>query len=127
MHDPTQRLANWTLDDAVVHVSTYARPPDVGTVPYVDGYAWIQNNLQYTIRDIEGAEGEGEGAVAHENDTRTKRFGSEHDQGKKKKTHLSLHFDEGGQQVNSYSWVMGAANIQDGSRFFVENVPGKVS
>eukprot|EP00935_MAST-01C_sp_MAST-1C-sp1_P002386 g2386.t1 len=36
---------------------------------------------------------------------------------------VNLHFEDGGQQVNSYSWVMGAANIQNGSRFFVENVP----
>ena len=25
----------------------------------------------------------------------------------------------GGQQVNGYSWVLGAANIQNGSRFFI--------
>ena len=43
------RMHSWNVSNAVVHVSTYARPPDQGA-PYVDGYAWIQNVLQYTIK-----------------------------------------------------------------------------
>jgi len=53
-----------------------------------------QNNLQYTLSSV-GDDGQG---------------------------NITFHFGEGGQQVNSYSWVLGAANIQNGSRFFVENV-----
>ena len=38
----------------------------------------------------------------------------------------ALHFEEGGQQVNSYSWVLGAANIMNGSRFFLERLGASV-
>jgi hypothetical protein len=95
-------------------VSTYARPPDQGA-PYVDGYAWIQNVLQYTIRSVdEGATDSTKGATDSTKSVNPTVSAADA---------VALHFGEGGQQVNSYSWVMGAANIQNGSRFFVENVP----
>jgi hypothetical protein len=90
-------LANWTVSRGIVHVSTFAQPPDQGNGITGNGYAWVQNNLQYTIGGIRSADGTAETT--------------------------EVDFELGGQQVNSYSWVLGAANIQNGSRWFIENVP----
>ena len=83
-----------------MHVSVYARPaseaPYTGQPVDGNGYAWIQGNLQYTV------------------ESRTTDQASGPDS-------TELHFDAGGGQVNGFSWVLGAANIQNGSRFFVEN------
>ena len=82
-------VSNWTTDRAIVHVSTYARPPGQGD-SFSGGYAWVQNNLQYTV------------AAVHETEAA-----------------VEVAFELGGQQVNSYSWVLGAANIQNGSRWYM--------
>jgi hypothetical protein len=90
-------ISNWTTSRGIVHVSIYARPPDQGD-SFAGGYAWIQNNLQYTVAGIR--------------------------QDQESPGSAEISFGLGGQQVNSYSWVLGAANIQNGSRWYMENVPG---
>eukprot|EP01043_Picozoa_sp_COSAG02_P024333 COSAG02_NODE_1327_length_13220_cov_11.602241_7_plen_476_part_00 len=90
--------SSWSTDRAIVHVSTYARPPDQGTA-FTDsghGYVWIQNNLQYTVAGVREVQANSTAEVG---------------------------FALGGGQVNSYSWVLGAANIQNGSRWYIENAP----
>eukprot|EP00937_MAST-01D_sp_MAST-1D-sp2_P000443 g443.t1 len=114
-----QWAGQWSLDrfgnasaawqPPVVHVSTYARPPDQGSFGQ-PGYVWVQGNLQYTLGGIEPGAGAGADAGAQ-------HAGTDMDAD----ADTALHFEDGGQQVNSYSWVMGAANLANGSRLFVEN------
>ena len=102
------RAAQWNLSAAgvppIVHVSVYARPPDQGPFGPQNGYAWVQGNLQYSLEAVEAVEARASAPAAAAAGTTTE-----------------LRFEAGGGQVNSFSWVMGAANIQNGSRFFVEN------
>ena len=93
---PSASTSSWMPEETserplpIAHVMTYAQPPEQQPA-WTDEYAWVQNNLQYTVKNVSQAAN-------------------------------SLHFAEGGQQVNSYSWVLGSANIMNGSRFFVERL-----
>lgn len=98
---PGVPISNWTTGRGIVHASIYARPPDQGA-SFSGGYAWIQNNLQYTVAGIRE-----QAPVAPSTGHRS----------------VEISFEYGGQQVNGYSWVLGAANIQNGSRWYMENVP----